>query len=303
MKAGILPFCVALLLLSVGGTAQFGTRTELVSIYTTVHDRTMRLVPDLTKDDFVVTDNGKVQQITYFSNEITPFSVIVMLDRSRSMYQHQLEIRDATIAFLRKLLPDDKARIGSFGDYTGNRVVIKPPVFSSSQVELLEALQPPGTQGDRSPLLISIDQSLNSLLSQNGRRVVLMFSDGYDEPGPTVVPVKDKELLARVREAEIMVYSIGFTRVEQRTGKPPDVTPPHERLKLLAEDSGGGYFDVRDPAELTSMFTRVAEELHRQYWLGFVPQVRDGKVHVLKVTTTKPGLTVRAKQSYVAPSK
>ena len=301
MKAGFLAFCAALLLLSTGGSAQFGTRTELVSIYTTVHDGTMRLVPDLTKDDFIVTDNGKVQEITYFSNEITPFSVIVMLDRSRSMFQHRAEIGKAAAAFVQKLLPNDKARIGSFGDYAGNRVVIRPSVFSSSQAELIEALQTPGTMGDRSPLLISIDQSLNSLLAQNGRRVVLVFSDGYDEPAKSLVPVGDKELLARVREAEIMVYSIGFTRVEQRTGKAPDVTPPHERLKMLAEDSGGGYFVVTDPAELTGLFTQVAEELHRQYWIGFVPQLRDGKVHTLKVTTKKPGLTVRAKQSYLAP--
>ena len=70
---------------------------------------------------------------------------------------------------------------------------------------------------------------------------------------------------------------------------------------MLDEESGGGYFEVRDPDQFTELFTRVADELHRQYWLGFVPQVRDGKVHVLKVTTTRPGLTVRAKQSYLAP--
>ena len=300
MTARLLPIFAAILLLATPGSAQFVARTELVSVYATVHEGT-RLVPDLTKDDFVVTDNGKVQQITFFSNEITPFAVIVMLDRSQSMIQHRDEIRKAASAFVLKLLPEDKARIGSFGDYAGNRVVIKPSAFSSTQSELLDVLREPVGVGNNSPLLMSIDQSLSSLLSQDRRRVVLVFSDGYDEPAKTLVPVTDKELLARVRQAELMVYAIGFTRVDQRTGRPPDVTPPHERLKMLAEDSGGGYFEVRDPGQFTELFTRVADELHRQYWLGFVPQVRDGKVHTIKVTTTRPDLTVRAKQSYIAP--
>jgi hypothetical protein len=77
-----------------------------------VQDQATRLVPDLTQDDFVITDNGKEQPITFFSNEITPFSVVVMLDRSGSMFEHQYTIRDAAMAFVVRLLPDDQAQMG-----------------------------------------------------------------------------------------------------------------------------------------------------------------------------------------------
>jgi hypothetical protein len=72
-------------------------------------------------------------------------------------------------------------------------------------------------------------------------------------------------------------------------------------LRRLADDSGGGYFEVTNAERLGPLFTRVAEELHRQYWLGFAPPVRDGKVHQIAVTVKRPGMTARARQSYVAP--
>ena len=84
-------------------------------------------------------------------------------------------------------------------------------------------------------------------------------------------------------------------------GREPRVIPPDPGLKELAEDSGGGYFEVTHETDLKALFTRVAEELHRQYWIGFEPRA-DGKVHTLKLTVKKPGLTVRARQTYLAPA-
>ena len=139
---------------------QFRSGTDLVSVYATVQDKATHLVPDLKQEDFVITDNGKEQPISFFSNEITPFSVIVILDRSGSMYQHQYRIRDAAMAFIVRLLPDDKARIGSFGNYPGNRVVITPAQFTSNKAELMDALQVPVGMGGNSPVWISIDRSI-----------------------------------------------------------------------------------------------------------------------------------------------
>ena len=297
----LLPVLCAAVLWGAAPAAQFKASTDLVRVYATVQDKSTRLVPDLKQEDFVVTDNGKAQPITQFSNEATPFSVIVMLDRSRSMFAHQFEIRDAAIAFVLKLMPDDKARIGSFGDYVGNRVVIRPAAFSSSKEELLEILRVPIALGQGSPVYISIDQSISALSNRDERRVVLIFSDGHDEASSSLMKVEFKDLVSRAREASVMVYAIGFTAVRERTGQAPEVTPPDKGLRLLADDTGGGYFDVRDPAELSDLFTRVVEELHRQYFLGFVPPVNDGKTHTIKVTVKKPDLVVRAKQTYVAP--
>jgi VWFA-related protein len=152
-------------------------------------------------------------------------------------------------------------------------------------------------------VFIAIDQSITALSSLPGRRVVLVFTDGYDSPYKTLVPVKFKDLINRIRETNTMVYALGFVEVIPQPDKPPKINLPDKGLRTLADDSGGGYFEIQDTANLTEVFTRVAEELHRQYWLGFAPPVRDGKTHTIGVTVKQLGLTARARQTYVAPSK
>jgi Ca-activated chloride channel family protein len=155
--------------------------------------------------------------------------------------------------------------------------------------------------GGNSPVWISIDRAITELSNLDGRRVVLIFSDGRDEPVPTLMPVKLKDVMERARLTNIMVYALGFADVQRRPGKDPKIVPPDSGLRRLADDSGGGYFEIRDTEKLGEVFTRVAEELHRQYWLGFAPPARDGKVHKIAVKVKRPELTVRARQSYVAP--
>jgi VWFA-related protein len=77
---------------------------------------------------------------------------------------------------------------------------------------------------------------------------------------------------------------------------------PDRSLKKLAEDTGGGYFELKKTADLGETFTRVAQELHSQYVLGFSPETMDGKVHKLDVRVKKAGMTARARKSYVAAS-
>jgi Ca-activated chloride channel family protein len=289
-----------LALLVVVDAAQFRAATEVVSVYTTVQDSATRLVPDLEQSDFVITDNGKEQPITVFSNDITPFSAVVMLDRSGSMFEHQNVIRDAAMAFVVRLLPDDLARIGSFGDAPGNAIALNPPAFTSKKEDLVSVLQTPILDGGNSPVWMSINQAVTALSFQTGRRVVVIFTDGHDAPAPAPIVVKIQELIERVRRADVMVYALAFTDVERRTGG-TRITLPDPDLRKLADDSGGGYFEVTNAERLGPLFTRVAEELHRQYWLGFAPPVRDGKVHQIAVTVKRPGMTARARQSYVAP--
>jgi Ca-activated chloride channel family protein len=289
-----------LALLVVVDAAQFRAATEVVSVYTTVQDSATRLVPDLEQSDFVITDNGKEQPITVFSNDITPFSAVVMLDRSGSMFEHQNVIRDAAMAFVVRLLPDDLARIGSFGDAPGNAIALNPPAFTSKKEDLVSVLQTPILDGGNSPVWMSINQAVTALSFQTGRRVVVIFTDGHDAPAPAPIVVKIQELIERVRRADVMVYALAFTDVERRTGG-TRITLPDPDLRRLADDSGGGYFEVTNAERLGPLFTRVAEELHRQYWLGFAPPVRDGKVHQIAVTVKRPGMTARARQSYVAP--
>ncbi len=292
------PLALAVALLSLSGidAFQFRSSVELVSVYTTVQDQATRLVPDLKQDDFVVTDNGIEQPITFFSNEITPFSAVVMLDRSGSMVDHVITIRDAAMAFVVRLLPDDQARIGSFGDVPGNTVMMNPPEFTSNKDDLIAALQTPPGVGGNSPVWLAINQSVTALTEQVARRVVVIFSDGRNQPAPGQIPLNLKDLVDRVRLTNVMVYALAFADVERRK-----VIPPDPDLRRLADDSGGGYFEVTSAERLGPLFTRVAEELHHQYWLGYAPPLRDGKVHRIAVKVKRPGMIARARQTYVAP--
>jgi VWFA-related protein len=76
---------------------------------------------------------------------------------------------------------------------------------------------------------------------------------------------------------------------------------PDPGLRELATESGGGYFELHDTDELGPTFARVADELHRQYLLGYTVPEQDGKLHTIEVRVTKPGMTVRARKGYLAP--
>ena len=77
-------------------------------------------------------------------------------------------------------------------------------------------------------------------------------------------------------------------------------TDPDPSLKKIAAESGGGYFELKEGADLSSTFTRVAQELHSQYIIGFSPGSLDGKLHTLHVRVRRPGMTARARKSYIA---
>lgn len=279
-------------------TTQFKSSTEVVSVYTTVKDATGRLIPDLKKEDFVVLDNGKEQPLTHFSNEATPFTVVVMLDQSGSMRPHRDAIVDAASAFVQQLTPVDKARIGRLGW----RIQIDPPQFTHRTDLLLQVLRQGVGDAGASPVWLAVDQSITALYGLEGRRVILLMSDGQDAPADNQRQTTFRDVVDRLRRANVMVYAIGFSPSEYRDGR-TRFERPHENLRKIADVSGGGYFEMTDTSEMTRHFTRVAEELHHQYWLGFEPPKRDGKIHEIEVRIRKPNMTARARQSYVAPGK
>ena len=107
----------------------FRSGSDTVSIYATVLDETGRLVPGLTIDDFEVYDNGKRQTVTVFANDPQPITIVIMLDRSRSMAENFDLVRKAAERFVSHIEPADRARIGSFS----NRIEIDPVEFTSDQ--------------------------------------------------------------------------------------------------------------------------------------------------------------------------
>ena len=103
----------------------------------------------------------------------------------------------------------------------------------------------------------------------------------------------------RARAEEVMVYAIGLES-EYFNGQRVVRSKPDGGLKKLAEETGGGYFELQKTSDLDSTFTRVAQELHSQYVVGFAPTLLDGRVHKLALRVKRPGMTARARRSYLA---
>jgi VWFA-related protein len=106
-------------------------------------------------------------------------------------------------------------------------------------------------------------------------------------------------VLDRAREQEIMIYAIGL-EAEFFNGQRMQRSRPDRGLRKLAEETGGGYFELKKTDDLAPTFTRVAQELHSLYALGFTPTVFDGKEHKLEVRVKTPGAVARARRSYIA---
>ena len=105
----------------------------------------------------------------------------------------------------------------------------------------------------------------------------------------------------RSRVEEVMVYSVGMEN-EFMSGNQRVRTSPDRGLRRLSEETGGGFFmlSLKKKDELGATFTRIAQELHSQYVMGFSPETLDNKVHKLEVRLKRPNMTARARKSYVA---
>lgn len=259
---------------------------QTVSVYTTVSDRDGRLVPDLTRGDFEIRDNGRPVDITVFSNEIQPITVAVMLDMSGSMMSRFLHVRRATTHFVDALLAHDRARIGTFGFE-----IFMSPHLTSDKAILKRVVQEEVWPGGGTPLWTAVDHAMSSLAGESGRRVVLTLTDGTDTGDLAGWPKNagSGDVRKRAIDEAFMMYAIGMEGTGLDGG-----------MEFLAEETGGGHFELKLDADLPSTFTRVAEELRRQYVLGFAPAMLDGKRHRLEVRVKQPGLKARARRNYVA---
>jgi Ca-activated chloride channel family protein len=267
----------------------FRSNVRTVPIYATVVDSSGRLVPELEQSDFSIVDNGKPTDVTLFSNDSQPFTAVVMLDTSASMTANLKLLNRAAEQFLLRLLPVDKAQVGAFNDK-----IQLSGTFTNNRDELIGALNDLYF-GNPTRLNDGIAAGLDALQGIDGRRVVLVFTDGEDTSSRTSF----KTVQERARDEEVMVYSIGLES-EYFNGVRVVRSRPSRDLRKIADETGGGYFELVKTADLAPTFTRVAQELRSQYLIGFAPAALDGKVHKLEVRVNKPGMTVRARKSYLA---
>jgi Ca-activated chloride channel family protein len=287
--AGFLPVSLCLAVVA-AQQPTFKSGIQVVSVLATVTDAQKRLVPDLVQDDFEVLDNDKPQPLVLFQNEVQPISVVVMLDTSGSMTLTLDLLRQAAEEFILRLLPADTARVGAFNDKIQfNSRFMKDRDQLITDIKNLD-------YGNGTRLWDALAASLDELKGIEGRRVILVFTDGDDTESHNSSLGK---VIDRARADEVMIYAIGL-QSHYFNGQRMVTSKPDSGLRKVADETGGGYFELTRTSELASTFTRVAQELHSQYVLGFTPTSLDGRIHKLTVRVKKPGMSARARRSYLA---
>ena len=224
----------------------FRSGTELVDLYVTVTDDAGRLVPNLLREDFAIFDDSEPQEIVLFDNDVRPITVVVMLDTSISTTNVMHLITGGAEQFLIRMLPEDRARVGAFND----KIDIAPAEFIGDRDALIDELDSLDF-GNETRLYDAIAESLDSLLGVEGRKVTLVLTDGQDSSSH----VGWKDVLARAVAEEVMLYTIGL-EVEYFNLARTVRTRPDRSLRKLAEETGGGYFELQETDALGSTFTR-----------------------------------------------
>jgi VWFA-related protein len=288
----------------------FRGSSEAVRVFATVTDRDGRLATNLARDAFEVRDDGKPQPITIFDNTPQPIRLIVMLDVSGSMHGNLPLLRAGSEQLFARLRPDDVARLGTFG----NEITIEPASFTRDAQALERALPDAIPANAPTPLWRALDEAISAFgHDREERAVILVLSDGKDS-GPIGFRqpfVSQAQVIERARAESVMVYAVGL---RSRAAQPmmPGIGPgalrdamladlPDPGLARVAEETGGGYTEIKFGQDLGAAFAQVADELHSQYLLGYTPPKRDGKVHKIEVRITERGYEARARRSYVAP--
>jgi Ca-activated chloride channel family protein len=276
----IVPLFTATLL-----AAQFSSGVSLVEVYATVTDRAGRPIPALTAGDFRVAEDGAPQVVTAFAAGEFPLSVALAIDRSFSMANGKTNrlaaAKFAARTFVQALRPLDQLAILSIG----SEVVIDAPLGAdrAAALDAVDRLEAWGT----TPLHDATLAALTVIQSANGRRALVLISDGADRYSQASAA----DLLEQARRRDVLVYpvAIGSTR------------PP--LFAELATATGGRSFFVRDPGQLADTLSSIARELRSQYLLGYAPgrpSSPDPRWHAIEVTVTRPGTMVRARDGYYA---
>lgn len=256
---------------------------SLVSVPVTVINRQGQYIVDLHQNDFRIYDDGVEQTIAHFSNVDHPFSVILLIDTSGSTAAFLDQIKAAAKAFVELLRPVDTVRPVYFhGEIKSlTKVGTNDPGLLKLAIDQMEL--GPVDIGTR--LYDAVDFSLRVLKPERGRKAVILFTDGENTWGKATT----KSTLQDAEESDIIVYTLQYGDM-----------PPQKYLQQLAEKTGGRYFKAGDMNVIRQSFAAVAEELRRQYVIGYYPKesAQRGHERKIKVKVNRERVAVRARRSY-----
>jgi VWFA-related protein len=311
--------------------------TNFVTVPVSVLDRDGRFVPNLKKEDFTVFENGVEQPIAHFEPTEKPFTVALLLDTSASTHFHLWEIKEAAINFAKQLRPQDRVLVVTFND----EVLLLTEVTNDMNV-ISSVIQENATTGDSTRLYDAVDLVVKERLNKiPGRKAVVLFTDGVDTSSYLSTY---QSTVRQAEELDALIYPIkydttDYARAMQNAGTVTVVTTTsnwpfpgsrtsqtvygggqsnqlpgltkadYERadqyLHDLANKTGARLYQANDPAQLARAFSQIAEELRRQYSLGYYPQSsadENTERRQIRVRVRQPNLAVRARDSYVRQS-
>lgn len=272
-------------------------KVDLVLVPVTVTDPMNRLVTGLDKENFRVYEGKEEQDLRHFSSEDAPISLGVIFDMSGSMSSKIERAREAVTEFFRTANPQDEFFMIAFAD--------KPEEISdfTQSVDDLQGKLVYTVPKGRTALLDAIYLGLSKMReAKYPKKALLIISDGGDNHSRYT----EGEIKSLVKEADVMVYSIGiydhyFATEEERLGP--------ALLSEVSELSGGRSFTIDNPNDLADVATKIGIELRNQYVLGYRPRNpgHDGKWHKIKVKLLPPKglppLHVYAKTGYYASTQ
>jgi Ca-activated chloride channel homolog len=305
--------------------------TNLIQTPVSVLDRNGRFIPGLKKKDFKIFENGIQQNIELFLTQEQPFTVVLMIDTSPSTRHKIEEIHYAAITFVNQLRPADRVMVVAFDQRP--RILCEP----TTDKQLLYSAIYKANFGSGTSLYDAIDAVSNSdLIAESGRKAIVIFTDGVDttsrrstfessiagveEIDALIYPIRyntivggnqqnlgiDPKLFAQLpRAAQDMLMRAANSRGMGRGQSAAEYERGRQYLEALATYSGGRLFDSETLTNLDAAFSGVAEELRRQYSIGYYSnnEGQPGDRKQIKITVARPKVVVRSKTTYVVKEK
>ena len=316
--------------------------TSLVTVPVSVLDRQGRFIPDLKREDFRVFENGVEQPIAYWEPADKPFTVALLLDTSPSTQFHLWQIKEAAIAFAKQLRPQDRVLIVSFNEqvllltevtndmnvisavieqnanmghatrlYDAVHLVIKERLNKiagrKALVLFTDGVDTASYQADYRSTMREVDE-LDVLIYpiQYDTTDYLRAMQGVGQGTTTVVTTTSNGPFGTGTTTSRVIY--GTPTVTGPNGGPlpgatqADYDRANQYLQELADKTAGRLYRANDTTLLAEAFSRIAEELRRQYSLGYYPPDGDASNadrRQIKVRINRPDLAVKARDSYL----
>lgn len=283
-------------------------KTTLVNSPVLVIGRDGKYVPNLRREDFEVYENGVKQEIAYFAPVENPFTVVIMIDTSRSALFDLQDIQEAAIAFVDKMRPNDRALVVTFSNDVA--VLAEPTSDHEALRNAIRSARP----GGNTRVYDAIKSVLNDKLARiEGRTALVLFTDGVDNDSRNAT---FESALQQAARTEALIYPVQFSTYDYIKARSPasEFKPPegsgfsehdYQRadvfLHQLAETAGTGVYPAFDISDLERAIASIVDELHNEYSIGYYPRTKGqpGETRTVEVRVNRPQLAVRARSGYV----